>query len=468
MARLIPLDGARDLIVAPATAPGVGAIAIVRLSGPGAIHLATRIHSARLKEHDPGSLRLGSLKDPSTAEVIDRCLAVGWLAPKSYTGEEMVEFHLHGSPAIVDRTVALCVATGARQAHPGEFTRRAFIAGKIDLAQAEAVANLTNARTDAARRAALAQMGGGLSDALAAIRRDLVQVTAELEASVDYPEEHLPATQTERLVRLVEKARLALHALASSFERGRLLAHGARVVLAGAPNAGKSSVFNALLRRERAIVSPHPGTTRDSLECMLDLQGVPLTLIDTAGLREPGEEIEAIGIERTRALLPSADLVLFLVNPMESPDEALKEFQAVAAIPHVVVVTRRDLVPDAARQDSLASRFHGPGGVGWIAIHSASPRDIERLEELLLAHLRAAPTDGGDTNMLTSARHRDALRAAAQSLGAVPAGLAAGLAPELIVLDLAEALSRIDSVTGAGSLDEDILDAIFSTFCLGK
>ncbi|MBI1292316.1 tRNA uridine-5-carboxymethylaminomethyl(34) synthesis GTPase MnmE [bacterium] len=468
MARLVPLAGGRDLIVAPATPPGVGAVAIVRLSGPGARDVASRLYSPSLDELPSGMLRLGRIVDPANRQEVDRCLVVHWQAPRSYTGEDMVEFHLHGSPVIVDRVVECCLAEGARLAEPGEFTRRAFMAGKLDLTQAEAVATLTNARTDEARRAALAQLSGGLTRHLDIIRNDLVQVTAELEASVDYPEEHLPDADVSRLAGMVEGSRAALAVLAESYERGKLLSQGARIVLAGLPNAGKSSLFNALLRRERAIVSPHPGTTRDTLEATIDLVGIPVTLIDTAGLRSNAGEIESIGIERSRSELPAASLVLFLVNPLHEIEDSLEEYSRLPAVPHVVVFTHRDRYPESFSVETFASHFAASKRVDWIAIYTRSREGLEQLEQVLTSHFRLGPAEGGDVNVLTSQRHRQALAGAVAALEQVGRAIRDGLSPELIVLDLATALSQIDSVTGIQSLDEDVLDAIFSTFCLGK
>jgi tRNA modification GTPase len=466
--RLIPLGSTRDLIVAPATAAGVGAIAIVRLSGPRAHEVAHDMFRGGLEAAPAGMLCLGVLKDQATDAEIDRCLAVRWFAPRSFTGEDMIEFHVHGSPVVVELVVARCLAGGARMAEPGEFTRRAYLAGKLDLVQAEAVALLTNSRTDEARRAALAQLGGGLSGLLDSIRARLVQVAAELEASVDYPEEHIPDADSDRLASMVTACRDDLEVLAASYTRGRLLSEGARVVLAGLPNSGKSSLFNAILGRERAIVTPHAGTTRDTLEATIDLAGIPLTLIDTAGLRVHAGEVEAIGIERSRRELPAASLILFLVNPMSDFATALEEYARLPDVPHLVVITHKDVYTDGEALGNMARHFARTSSVGSLVICTSNREDVEQLERAILGHFRANPNDGGDMQMLTSQRHREAIQAAVSALHEVARAVRDGLSPELIVLDLATALSHIDSVTGLVTLDEDVLDVIFSTFCLGK
>lgn len=463
MARNIHIDSERDLIAAPATPPGRGAIAIVRLSGPGALDAARRILSADPMEKGPGFLRLATLRRPGEPAPIDQVLAAAWAGPHSYTGEDMVELHLHGSPAVVQACLDACTAAGARPAAPGEFTRRAFLNGKVDLAQAEAVSALTSSQTDDARRAALGQLRGGLSRRLLAIRAGLVQVTAELEASVDYPEEDIEPATRERLGTAVDDALRELEALRESHRRGRRLQEGARVVLAGPPNAGKSSLFNGLLRRERAIVTPHAGTTRDTLEAVIDLRGIPLTIVDTAGLRDGAGEIETMGIERSREEIQAADLALFLVDASDAGGEALREYAAIADLPHLLVYNKADLLPGGADRASLRERL--PGG----RFLSMTTREgLAELEDATARLLLGGDTGDGSEVTLTSARHEQSVSAAINSLHAVTEGLAGDLSPEFVVVDLAEALSQLDTITGLRELDEDILDAIFTTFCLGK
>lgn len=466
MARTVAAHGENDLIAAPATAPGAGAIAIVRLSGPGATDAAGRLFSHPLSDAEAGSLTLGTLMHPATKEPIDRCMAVRWVAARSYTGEEVVEFHLHGSPAIVDRVMEACVGAGARVARPGEFTRRAFLNGKIDLAQAEAINDLARAQTDEARRAALAQLAGGLSAQLEAIRGELVRVTAELEAAIDFPEEGIEPASRTHLLAMLDAAATQLRRLLESFGRGRLLQRGARIVFAGPPNAGKSSLLNAILGRERAIVTPHAGTTRDSIEAVIDLEGIPVTLVDTAGLRANPEEIEALGIEKTREEMQAADLVLFMVDYRER-DAAFGEYASIRHLDHLVVFNKAE---------HLAGILMGGGGFeagpgNRHGIHFVSARErqgIERLEQAMLEYLRGQGSEGGGNAVITSARHAEALRGAQGALSGAREGLAGGVSPELVVVDLQTAISSLDTITGRRELDEEILDMIFSRFCLGK
>lgn len=460
MARNTYSASQQDLIVAPATAPGAAAIAIVRLSGPGAIEAADGLFGGRLAGAEAGRMVLGKLG------AIDHCLAVCWRAPHSYTGENMVEFHVHGSPAVVAATLEACRAAGARLAQPGEFTRRAFLNGKLDLAQAEAVAALTAAQTDDARRSALTQLQGGLSARLAAARAILVQVAAELEAYIDFADEEVPRPDSERLLARVAEARAVLAELLRTWDRGRRLLKGARVVFAGAPNAGKSSLFNALLGRERAIVTPHAGTTRDTLEATVELAGIPVTYVDTAGLREGAEEIEAAGIARSRAEIEGADLTLFLVDTTSDLEPLREEYRVVAPLPHLLVASKTDLAT-AIRIDSATSTFRGPGRLAVVAASAVRREGLAALEEAIVTHLGGRAEAGAET-VLTSARHFEALSTADALLATAATALAGGISPEYVVIDLAAALSEIDRVTGRQELDEDVLDAIFSTFCLGK
>lgn len=465
MARHDARAGLSDTIVAPATAPGAAAIGIVRLSGARSIAIADALFSRDLARAEPGRLLLGTVSTTDAGD-LDRALVAIWRAPRSYTGEDMAEFHLHGSPAVLDSVCEACRRAGARLAEPGEFTRRAFLDGKLDLAQAEAVAQLTSSQTEAARRAAFAQLRGGLSEILLRLRGQLVQLTAEIEAHVDYPEEDLPELLVEGLAERIGAGRREIAALLESHERGRRLQAGARVVLAGPPNAGKSSLFNAVLRRERAIVTPHAGTTRDTLEATVDLEGIPLTLIDTAGLRATMEEIERMGIERSREEIRAADLVLFVVDATADPTPALEELRTIGDFPHVVLINKADAVGATPRLRDLAGLFGAGPDVYTVSV--TAKEGLDAVEKALVKRLGGGASEGGAAVVLTSARHAAALRGAEAALVEAEEGLRTGRGPELIAADLATALTEIDQLTGKGDIDEEVLDAIFSTFCLGK
>ncbi len=459
MARAVSSESGSDIVVARATAAGQAPVAIVRASGPDLDAFLERLFKPSSSARpEPGRLVLGRLADAEGE--FDEALAVLWKAPHSYTGEDVVEFHTHGSPAIVGRLLEACVAAGARIARPGEFTRRAYSNGRMDLAQAEAVCDLIASQTEAAGRAALAQLSGGLSATLHAIRDALVPVVAELEAHIDFPDEGLETATRERIGAAIDDCACRVRSLIESSTRGMRLKDGARVVLAGPPNAGKSSLFNLLLRRERALVTPHAGTTRDTIEADIDLAGVPVTLVDTAGLRDDAEEIEAMGIGRARAELAGADLTLFLADSSR-PDDALAEYALHGAVPHVLVFTKTDL-PDS-REPNVA---RGPGCRRVVRISCETKEGVGELETAILEAIGASGEDAGA--LVTSRRHVHALAESVASLQRAGEGVASSLSPEFIVVDLTEAVASLDLITGRGELDEDVLDAIFSTFCLGK
>ncbi|MCC5875872.1 MAG: tRNA uridine-5-carboxymethylaminomethyl(34) synthesis GTPase MnmE [Candidatus Sumerlaeia bacterium] len=468
MARNTRLDSDVDLIVAPATAPGRGAIAVIRLSGNGALEAGGKLAGSDLEKAEPGRLLLSKLRNPNSNQFLDQSLVVAWKGPRSYTGEDMVEFHIHGSPAVIEAVMEASLLAGARHATPGEFTRRAFLNGKMDLAQAEAVEALATSQTESARRAALTQLQGGLSKAVLSIRKELIRLTAMLEAAVDYPEEDLPEEDKDVYRRMVSDSMAGLAELEESYNRGRRLREGARLVFAGLPNAGKSSLFNALLRRERAIVSPHPGTTRDTLEAVIDLKGIPLTLVDTAGLRDNPDEIEALGIQRTREAVEEADLALFLVDASATPQESLAEYRQLHHHPHLLVYNKIDSHPTSETLRNMDAVFGEISGQAGIHLSTKSRQGMTLLEERIIEELTGGASEGGSEVMLTSQRHVEAIRRALDALGAVRQGIDDGLSPEFVVMDLQEVLSQLDAVTGLRELDEDILDVVFSTFCLGK
>ncbi len=471
-----------DTIAARATPPGAGAVAIVRLSGPRAIEIAAALfHPAAggsLAEAPDRTLTLGTLREAPGPEApaLDECLAAVWRAPHSYTGENAAELHLHGGAHLARRALEALLRAGARAAQPGEFTRRAFLNGRLDLAQAEAVADLVAAQTAAAARLALGQLGGALSKRVGEMRAALLRLTAETEAMIDFPEEDLPAADRARQGRTLDTLLAALNTLLADARRGRPLREGARVAFAGRPNAGKSSLFNALLGRERAIVAPHEGTTRDIIEAEVDLDGIPTTLVDMAGLRETPGEIEAIGVARAREEIQSSDLVVFLLDlsrPLCEADDAA--FRALRERPHLIVVNKTDLPPPCFSGEDVERRFSAPATRGRLWLSAKTREGLAGLERALAAILRgeAAEDAGGggqerETPLVASARHIHALETAREHLLRAQEGVSGRLPPELVASDLRAALSHLSQITGQADLAEDVLDSIFSTFCIGK
>ncbi len=432
-----------DTIFASATAAGRAAVAVVRLSGPDTAK-AVRALAGRLPSPRRASLR--TLVDGAGA-AIDEALVLWFPAPGSYTGEDCAELHVHGGPAVLGALVETLSGLGLRLAEPGEFTRRAFEHGKLDLAQAEGVADLVDAETDGQRRQALAQLGGRLSDIQARWRDGLIRASAMLEAAVDFPDEELPADVATRARPILEILAEELEAAAADVERGEQVRQGFRIALLGAPNAGKSTLLNALAKREAAIVSPTPGTTRDIIEVPMVLGGYKVIVADTAGLRSTTDEIEAEGVRRAEAWAASAGLRVWLVDGYGDADP---EVPATLRKGDIVLLTKRDL-------------GEGLDGLPGEPFTAKSPNDVAWLERSLTETVVEALA-GGEPPAATRVRHRQLLTEASERLRHA---LAQDEALELAAEDVRLAARALDRITGR--IDpEEVLGRIFATFCIGK
>ncbi|MCE5228689.1 tRNA uridine-5-carboxymethylaminomethyl(34) synthesis GTPase MnmE [bacterium] len=458
-----------DLIVARATAAGAGAVAIVRIDGNGAGELTRQLFRPRAGRgpvERPRRMVFGQWVEPVGGEVLDEGLCAFFAGPNSYTGNDLAEFYCHGGPVPSRRLIEAALAGGARMAEPGEFTRRAFLNGRMDLAQAEAVADIVAAQTDEAARLARAQLCGALSGRIGRLIDQLVNVAAEIEARIDFPEEDIGEADHDRLASAMDEAALEIDGLLATGRRGRLLREGARVALVGPPNAGKSSLLNALARRERAIVTPHPGTTRDVIECTIDLMGLPVTLIDTAGLRDSSDPVERIGIERARGEVASADVVI-LVQDLTDPNRGeWTDESIVDRTPDLVAMNKVDAI-----ECGMRSAECGVENSSFITHHSSFISAVRgdglpELERALHEKLLAG-SGGGDANLAVNLRQAGQLSSAAAALGQARASFAAGAASELVMVDLREGLESLGAILGRDT-GEAILNQIFSTFCLGK
>jgi tRNA modification GTPase len=454
-----------DTIAAVATPPGEGGVAIVRLSGPDAERIAREIFfrsggkDGTLRSH---TLHRGSIRDPRTGALVDEALAVLMRRPKSYTGEDVVEFHCHGGQLVTRRVLELALARGARQAEPGEFTQRAFLNGRVDLAQAEAVLDLTQARTETGMRLALEQMHGGLSQWVATLREELLDILAEVEAAIDFSEEEIEHVPQRKLLAQIDALKDRIAGIVASYEWGRLHREGARVCIAGRPNVGKSSLLNALLGAERVIVTPVPGTTRDVIEESVNLGGLPVALWDTAGIRDTDNPIERAGIDFTRRHLDAADAALVVFDSSEThtaEDEAL--MRAVRGKKGLLVLNKNDL-PGRLDRSWLAEAAPDKAIVSVSAKRGAG---LDELKETLRELLLAAPAE--PAIVLTNARHKAALERSADGLVAAAAGVRHGISPELIGIELLHAKEGLEGVVGMVD-NESILEHIFSKFCIGK
>ena len=457
-----------DTIAAVATGAGVSAIGVLRVSGPAAIAAAEAVFRPRdgrpLSAHAPRALVRGALLGPE-GETVDDCLAVFFPAPHSYTGEDSAEFHCHGSPIVLRLGLQALFAQGARQAGPGEFTRQAFLNGKLDLTEAEAVMDLIDAESAAAAKNALSQLGGSLRRMVEGVRDSLVDIASRFYAVVDYPDEDIEDIHPREIETALRAADGTLTRLLGSFQRGQVLRAGVPAAILGRPNAGKSSLLNALLGYDRAIVTDIPGTTRDTVEEKCVLGGVLLRLIDTAGLRETEDAVERLGTERSRRAAEDAGLVLALLDGSQSvtPEDAAILRLAAGKERWLLLLTKADL-PQKAVLPELASL----PGTAPAAVLSVSARTGEGIPALEAAVAALFPQGEAETgSLLTNPRQADAVGRALDAVRRAEESLSLGMTPDVILTDAEEALSALGELTGA-TAREEIVSAIFSRFCVGK
>ncbi len=448
------LSSPDETIVAVSTPPGRGGIGVVRLSGPAAIEVLDRLFTSTDDAEDRRA-RYGTLRSPD-GERIDRVVATSYRAPHSYTGQDVVEISAHGNPIVLERIVELALETGARRANAGEFTLRAVAAGKMDLAQAEAVRDFVDAQTRTQARAAMLQMEGALAKRIKPRKETLLGIVAELEAGIDFAEDDVPVPDGTLIAERLEPITGELSVLVDSFRYGRLLAEGFSLAITGKPNVGKSSIFNRLVRNERAIVTEVPGTTRDVVTETVELGGVPIRFADTAGVREATDEVEAIGVNRTIETVAEADLTLVVLDssrPLDDDDNDVLE--RVKALPHQVVINKQDL---PASWDSAD---------GWNAVRMSAltGKGLEQLRSAIRSRIDGQA--GAETLVVTSARQKEAISRARASLAQAASALRVDVPHEMVLLDMYAALSALGELAGEVAT-EDVLGRIFSTFCIGK
>ncbi|HJR07590.1 MAG TPA: tRNA uridine-5-carboxymethylaminomethyl(34) synthesis GTPase MnmE [Pyrinomonadaceae bacterium] len=452
----------KDTIVALSTPPGRSGIGVIRLSGERSLDYVRALLRDKHFSPEPNRVALKKLFDPRNGELLDRALITYFKAPHSFTGEDILELSCHGSPVLLLHIVDALLALGARAADAGEFTLRALANGRLNLSQAEAVRDLIDAQTEAAVRQAARQLGGELSARLQPTKDALLEIIVPLESSLEFVEDDLPQLTLERISLQLANLIQALDALATTFRAGRLLKDGLKVALVGRPNVGKSSVFNKLLASDRAIVTEIPGTTRDSLSELLNINGVPVLLTDTAGMRESNDPVEYLGIERTRRAIADADLVLFVIDGSQSltfEDKAI--FADIAEDKHLIALNKSDL--DGF--DNLLSDAFGDNSKR-VAISAKTGDGLD----LLRAAIMEPFEDGSATQegfLITNARHFDLLRRSADALRSSKALVAQGASEDLILVGLYESLRYLGEITGE-TTPEDVLSQIFATFCIGK
>ncbi|MGJ8730695.1 tRNA uridine-5-carboxymethylaminomethyl(34) synthesis GTPase MnmE [Listeria aquatica] len=454
-----------DTIAAISTPPGEGAIAIIRLSGDEAIQIADRIFYAknRLADVDSHTIHYGHIKENN--ETIEEVMTSVMRAPRTFTREDVVEINCHGGIVAVNRVLQLLLRSGARLAEPGEFTKRAFLNGRIDLSQAEAVMDLIRAKTDRAMGVALKQMDGNLSRLIRNLRQEILDALAQVEVNIDYPEYDDVEEMTQRM--LVEKTLLVKASVAQLLEtaqQGKILREGLATAIIGRPNVGKSSLLNQLIQEEKAIVTDIAGTTRDIIEEYVNVRGVPLRLIDTAGIRETEDIVEKIGVERSRKALQDADFILLVLNqnePLTEEDRAL--FEAARNHHYVVVLNKTDLHReiDITQVQALA------GTNPVVETSMLTEGGITELEEAIKKLFFTGEIDAGDATYVSNTRHIALLHQAANALDAVIEGVEAGMPVDIVQIDMTRAWDLLGEITG-DSVQDELLDQLFNQFCLGK
>ncbi len=458
---MVSLD---DTIAAISTPIGEGGIGIVRLTGPDAANILQQLFVSGSRKDSPNleprTLHYGHIMDPSSAEVVDEVLAAYMPAPRTYTRQDVVEINGHGGIVALRRILSLCLRQGARLAEAGEFTARAFLNGRLDLAQAEAVLDIVQARTEVSLQAAMGQLAGRLSDEVRAVRKELVSALAYLEASIDFEEDEIPA---QEIGPHLEQALAWLSRLLADADRGIIYRQGIRAAIVGRPNVGKSSLLNRLLRTSRAIVTDIPGTTRDTLEETLNLQGLPAVLVDTAGITEKAQDlIERLGIERSRAALAQADLALFVVDAGQPLEEGDREIASlVRGRPAIVVLNKIDLLATPPSEHRII--LDAP----CVAVSALTGQGMETLEEAIVEAVFTGKVMASEAPMVTSSRHKEALNRALDHVSSAHTAHLAGQLVDLVAIDLAAAVNALGEITGQ-TASEDLIDTIFSNFCLGK
>jgi tRNA modification GTPase len=456
-----------DTVAAISTPVGEGGIGIVRMSGPDALGIVQGFFAPGRRAALPTTaptfvpyrLPYGHIVDPTSGQAVDEVLVAHMPTPHTYTRQDVVEINCHGGIVPLRRVLELCLRGGARLAEPGEFTLRAFLNGRIDLAQAEAVLGVVQARTEAGLRLAVDQLGGRLSEEIRRVRAELVDVLAWLEAAIDFAEDEIPERDVGPDLQVVQER---LEQLLAGADQGIIYRYGLRTAIVGRPNVGKSSLLNALLRTSRAIVTPIPGTTRDTLEETLNLRGVPLVLMDTAGIRAASDDpVERVGIERSRSALAAADLALLVVDGSEPLMAADRDIAAlVGNKTALVVVNKNDLPAVTSARDLLPLCPH-------LRVSALTGQGLEALEEAIIETVFAGQVIASDVVLVSSPRHKEAIHRARNHVVAAQATLIQGLPADFVSIDVTAAVNILGEITGE-TAHEDMLESIFGRFCIGK
>ena len=457
-----------DTIAAISTAPGEGAIGIVRISGDLAISIASSIYQCgtkQLEEQKTHTIHYGHIVDPKSGEVYDEVMVSVLRAPKTFTREDIVEINCHGGIVAINRVLQLALRMGARLAEPGEFTKRAFLNGRIDLSQAEAVMDLIRAKTDKSMQLAMRQLDGQLSNLIQNLRQEILNTLAQVEVNIDYPEYDDVEEMTLQLLReKTQQVLQGIRALLNTASQGKILRDGLKTAIVGRPNVGKSSLLNVLLREEKAIVTDIAGTTRDTIEEYVNVRGVPLQLIDTAGIRETNDIVEKIGVERSRKALNEADFVLLLLNQSETlQEEDIRLLETTKGMKRIILFNKTDL-PSKLSTEDIAPYAQEEEIVTTSMLNKEG---IDQLEEKIAGYFFQGQMNERDATYLSNTRHIALLEKAEQALVEVQNGIEMEMPVDLIQIDFTRAWDLLGEITG-DSVQDELLTQLFSQFCLGK
>ena len=457
-----------DTIAAISTAPGEGAIGIVRISGDLAISIASSIYQCgtkQLEEQKTHTIHYGHIVDPKSGEVYDEVMVSVLRAPKTFTREDIVEINCHGGIVAINRVLQLVLRMGARLAEPGEFTKRAFLNGRIDLSQAEAVMDLIRAKTDKSMQLAMRQLDGQLSHLIQNLRQEILNTLAQVEVNIDYPEYDDVEEMTLQLLReKTQQVLQGIRALLNTASQGKILRDGLKTAIVGRPNVGKSSLLNVLLREEKAIVTDIAGTTRDTIEEYVNVRGVPLQLIDTAGIRETDDVVEKIGVERSRKALKEADFVLLLLNQSETlQEEDIRLLETTKGMKRIILFNKTDLPSKLSTEDVAPYAQEEE----IVTTSMLNKEGIDQLEEKIAGYFFQGQMNERDATYLSNTRHIALLEKAEQALVEVQNGIEMEMPVDLIQIDFTRAWDLLGEITG-DSVQDELLTQLFSQFCLGK
>ena len=456
-------------IAAIATATGTGSVGIIRISGKDCFKILKKIFIPKNKsisiDDTPGyTIKYGHIIDSKTKEVIDEVLVSFFKSPKSYTTENMCEINSHGGTLVEQRILEQCLLNGADMAEPGEFTKRAFLNGRIDLAQAESVMDIINAKTDKEAKASLSQLEGNLSNCITEIRKDLLDMMADIEASIDYPEYDVPELSNKKAIERLSEVKTKLKELEDSFQNGKILKDGVKTVIVGKPNAGKSSLLNIMLNEERAIVSSQAGTTRDTIEEFVKIKGIPLKIIDTAGIRNTKDEIEAIGVKKAISLIDDADLVIAIFDESKDMDE--EDERVINLIKNkktIILLNKCDLSKKSKKTINYISKINKT----VIEASMRSKKGIDMLYNTIQKMFQVGEVEIGKDIIITNIRHKNQIHKAYESIEKAIDTVNMGMPIDIIAVEIKQTLENLGNITG-DNVSEDIINEIFSKFCLGK